>query len=155
MSSIKTSKKQSNNIRRIEISNRIFVVVTRFQGKTWYHIRQTAKDKCVSLMKDELSALFLKKDELKQAGINLRKVEASRDSAQVNEESTDRAHRSKNKRHGNSCNEEKTSKKRGGAKRRRNTPETSGIHSESESNSSDSDGSRTTQGANADYWESN
>ena len=56
----KTTKKQSN-ARKIEISNRVFVVVTRFQGKTWYHIRESAKDKCVSLMKDELAALFLKK----------------------------------------------------------------------------------------------
>lgn len=149
----KTTKKQSN-VRRIDISNRVFVVVTRFQGKTWYHIRQSAKDKCVSLMKDELSALFLKKDDLKEAGVHLKNAETVRAAAQVNDDSSDRANKGSNKRRGNVSFQEKTSKKRGGIKRRRSAQNTVDMQSDSESDDSDNDGSITTQGANADYWES-
>lgn len=51
----------------VKISDRTTVGVSRFRGKTWYHIKQQKKDKSVSLAKDELKLLFGKKDKLIKA----------------------------------------------------------------------------------------
>ena len=109
MSFTKTTKKQSN-AGKTEISNRVFVVVSRFQGKTWYHIRESAKDKCVCLMKAELAALFLKKDDTKEAGVHLENAEAGRSAPQTNDDSSHRPNKVNNKRRGNVSIGDKTNK---------------------------------------------
>ena len=135
------------------MSNRIFVVVTRFEGKTWYHIRESAEDKCVILMKDELSALFLNPDGSKETGVHLKNAEVVRATAQTNDDSLDRAKKGNNKRRRNVSIEDKTSTKRG-IKRKRSTQNIAGMQSKSNSDDSDNHGSITTQRANGDYWES-
>ena len=105
-------------------------------------------------MKDELAALFLKKDDMKEAGVHLKNAEAGRSAPQTNDDSSDRPNKGNNKRRGNVSIGDKTNKKRGGIKRRRSIQNTVDMQSNSESDDSDNDGSITTQEANADYWES-
>ena len=97
------------------------------------------------LMKDEVTALFLKKDDLKESAVHLENAEAAQSAAQMNDDSV-RLCEQRQQTTWKSKNEAESSA----------DEESKNIcmQMNSESDDFDNDGFISTQGANADYWES-
>lgn len=51
----------------VKISSRININTTYFNGECWYHLNDNKKNKSVSFTRQDLKAIFEKKDELKAA----------------------------------------------------------------------------------------